>query len=147
MLKDILTDDVIETDVTADDWREAVAACGGLLVKADKVKPEFITSMIEVVEKFGPYMILVPEVAFFHGEPGENVHEPCLSLITLKEPVYFKEFAGQKISCAFGFGAIDNQSHLEMLKAISVLLQDEEFIALITRNGSKTAIREKIEKY
>ena len=147
MLKEMLSDDLIDTEVAAADWREAAVACGYLLVKAGKVKAEFVTSMIEVVEKFGPYMILVPEVAFFHGQPGENVREACLSLITLKEPVYFREFADQKISCAFGFGATDNQSHLEMLQELCALLQDEEFIALITHNGSKRAIREKIENY
>ena len=147
MLKDILTEDLIKTDVTVTDWRAAATVCGELLVQAAKVKAEFITSMIKVVEKFGPYMILVPEVVFFHGEPGKNVNEPCLSMITLKEPVYFSEYDNQKISCAFGFGATDNISHLDILKGISALLQDEEFITLITRNGTKAAIRAKIENY
>ena len=147
MLKDVLTEDLIDTDVAAVSWREAAAACGDLLVQAGKVKAEFITSMIEVVETFGPYMILVPEVAFFHGQPGENVLEPCLSLITLKEPVYFTEYANQKIRCAFGFGAVDNESHLAMLQAVSALLQDEEFIRLITHNGLKEDIMGCIGKY
>ena len=142
MLKKILTSEVIATDGKAQDWRQAVKCCGELLVAAGKIEADFITSMIEVVEEFGPYMILVPEVAFFHGRPGPLVKEPCLSLVTLSEPVFFTDFANQKISCAFGFGATDNNSHLRLLKGVSQLLQNEEFLALITHNGSKADIME-----
>ena len=147
MIKDILVEDVIATDVEVSDWYAAVKACGDLLVKANRVKPEYISTMIAVVEEFGPYMILVPEVIFFHGRPGALVNSLGLSLITLKKPIFFREFAYQKISCAFGFGAVDAKSHLDLLADLSSLLQDKKFIELITHNGKKEDIMELINKY
>jgi mannitol/fructose-specific phosphotransferase system IIA component (Ntr-type) len=147
MLKDILTIDSIETDVAASSWQEAIEAVGNILVKNGKVEKSFIHSMIGVVEEFGPYMILVPQVAFFHGRPGPEVHEACLSLITLRSPVYFTEFDDQMITCAFGFGAIDSDSHINMLMSVSTLLQDEKFIDLIRNNGSRESILEIIQNY
>jgi PTS system ascorbate-specific IIA component len=135
---------MVVSNVQVSNWRQSVEVVGEILVKNNKVDRAFIKSMIEVVEEFGPYMILIPEVAFFHGRPGSNVYEPCLSLAVLAEPVYFSEFENQKITCAFGFGAIDNESHLKMLIEISDLLQDQKFIDLITNNGSKEEILEVI---
>ena len=120
---------------------------GKLLLKENKIEPEFIESMIQVVEEFGPYMILLPKVCFFHGQPGENVNEPCLSLIVFKDSVYFDDFENQEIKCAFAFGAIDSDSHMQMLMKVAQLLQNEEFISLITNNGEKDKILEIIQKY
>lgn len=147
MLKDILKESVIETDVECKTWRDCVRKVGELLVNEKKVTPIFVQSMEDTVEKYGPYMILVPKVAFFHGIPSENVSEACLSLITLKESVYFDDFDNQEIKCAFGFGAVDSDSHMKMLQSIANLLVDEEFINLITKNGSKKDILKKIEEY
>lgn len=44
-------------------WQDCVEAGGDLLVKANKITPTFIHSMIDVVNELGPYMILLPDVA------------------------------------------------------------------------------------
>lgn len=102
--------------------------------------------MENVVNEYGPYMILLPKVCFFHAEPSDKVNETSLSLITLKEDVYFKEFDNQAISCAFAFAAKDRDSHIEFLAKVATLLEDKEFINLITKNGKKEDIIKKIEK-
>lgn len=147
MIRENLTESMIRCDVKVSTWQEAIKSVGEILVENNKVKHEFIKSMVEVVEEFGPYMILVPEIAFFHGKPGPNVYEPCLSLVVLNEPIYFTEFDNQKITCAIGFGATDNDSHLKMLMGLSELLQDQEFIDTVTSNGNKEKILELIKKY
>ena len=147
MIKDYLQKELVETNVECKTWREAAKKTGKLLLKENKIEPEFIESMIQVVEEFGPYMILLPKVCFFHGQPGENVKEPCLSLSVLKDPVYFDDFDHQEIKCAFAFGAIDSDSHMAMLMAVTKILQDEKFIHLITNNGSKEEIMKIIEEY
>ena len=146
MLKDILTEDMIQTNVSCRSWQEAVQKAGGILVEKGKVKEEFIQKMIDTVMQFGPYVILMPKVAFFHGAPGHDVNELCLSLITLKDEVRFKEFENQPIKCAFAFGAVDSESHMNMLREIAMLFQDQRFIQLITENGSKDRILQKIHE-
>jgi mannitol/fructose-specific phosphotransferase system IIA component (Ntr-type) len=147
MLNTILTEDLVVTNSNPKSWKDALKIAGNLLVKAGKVKPEFIDSMISVVNKYGPYMILVPKVCFFHGEPGPKVNEPCLSLCVFKEPVYFSEFKNQEIKCCFAFGAVDKDSHMQMLVEVTKLLQDKDFIQLVTNNGARSAILGKIQQY
>ncbi len=145
MIEKMLTEERIAVGVECASWREAVKASGSLLVKAEDVDEPFIQSMIEVVEEFGPYMILAPELAFFHGRPGKSVHKTCLSLITLKDTVRFTDFNGEKIKAAFAFGAIDSKSHIEALKELAKLLQNEEFLGLVRNIGDKDKILEIIK--
>ena len=147
MIKDYLTSELVQCDMDVKDWKEAVRTAGQLLVDNQKVKPEFIDSMIQGVEKFGPYMILVPKVCFFHGEPGEMVKEPCLSLIVFRNPVYFSEFENQQINCCFAFGAVDKESHMDMIMNVAKILQNEQFIQAITGNEPKEKIMAIINEY
>lgn len=93
--------------------------------------------MVKTVENLGPYMILLPDVALFHAPPGEYVHKACLSFVTFKNPVYFTDFDNQRIKCAFALGAVDPESHMEMLQQVAMLLQDKTFLQIATNNGTK----------
>lgn len=139
-MKPVLLEELIETDVCASSWQEAIQKAGALLVKKQTVTEAFIQDMIDTVHKFGPYMILLPDVAFFHGPPSDHVLETSLSLITLQDDVFFKEYENQRIRCAFAFGAKDNASHMAMLQEVVKLLQDEAFLSLLTNHGSKEDI-------
>lgn len=146
MIEKLLTKDRIAIGVHCDSWKDAVKASGELLVKARDIDEPFIASMIDVVKEFGPYMILAPEVAFFHGRPSESVHRTCISLITLSKPVVFEEYDGEVIKCAFAFGAMDSESHLEVLKSVAILLQNSEFLDLVRNVGSKDEILNVIKR-
>ena len=146
MIKSILQEDVIETNVKLETWQEVAKRGCELLEAKGLINSAFYQTILDVIEQYGPYMILVPEVCFFHGVPGPNVKSQCLSMITLAEPVYFREYANQKISCAFVFGAVDKESHMQMIMDLAALLQDSEFIEMITHNADKKDILAKISK-
>lgn len=141
----LINEKLIDVDVEVETWQESAKVVGNLLLKEKLIDEKYIDSMINSVEKFGPYMILAPKVCFFHGEPGDMVNEPCLSLITLKNEIRFSEFDNEPIKSAFAFGARDSDSHLDMIKKIAELLADTEFIKLITNNGTKEDILKRIE--
>lgn len=136
-MKRILEDEYIRTDVEANSWREAVQMAGDILVQLKECDQEFIYQMVKTVENLGPYMILLPDVALFHAPPGEYVHKACLSFVTFKNPVYFTDFENQRIKCAFALGAVDPESHMEMLQQVAMLLQDKTFLQIATNNGTK----------
>lgn len=146
-LQDMLYADRVATEVECRTWREAAQAAGALLVRAGDAEDAFIASMIETVEQFGPYVILVPGVAFFHGRPGNAVKRTCLSFLTLKTPVAFDDFGGEQIHCAFGFGAVDNSSHIEILKKVAALLQDEQFLQAACSHPTKDKLLQILSAY
>lgn len=142
----MIHENMILTNVSANEWKEVVEITGKLLVENDYTEEGFTQAMIDTVIDLGPYMILLPKVAFFHAPPSPLVKRNGLSLAVLSESVYFKEFENQEIKCAFAFCATDSTSHLEMLQNFSHLLGNEEFINLITSNGSKEDILEKVKE-
>lgn len=147
MIRDILVEAVVDVEKEVHNWQDCVEAGGDLLVKANKITPTFIHSMIDVVNELGPYMILLPDVALFHGKPSEAVKEACLSFITFDKDIYFSEFENQRIKCCFCLGAVDANSHMQMLASLVPLLQNQEFIKYATEHGSKEAIMEIINRY
>jgi len=147
MVKEILTEELIITSQVASDWRDAITICGDLLVEHGKITNGYIASMVKTVEEFGPYMIMLPEIALFHGRPSECVKEICLSLATFSEPVLFDEYGDKTIKAAFAFGAVDSNSHVELLSKMATLLQNNDFTTLLRNNGDKKQIVEMIQNY
>lgn len=147
MIRDILKEELVKVETEVSCWQDCVKVGGNLLVEANKIESEFIQSMIDVVNELGPYMILLPEVALFHGKPSEAVKEVCLSFVTFNQDIYFSEFDNQRIKCCFCLGAVDSDSHMKMLASLVPLLQDEKFIELATSHGTKNEIMEIIKNY
>lgn len=147
MIEKLLNEDMIQTGIDVKSWQEAARYAGSILKNNGLVEEAFIESMINTVNKYGPYVVLIPQVAFFHGEPSPNVHKLCMSLVTFKDPVYFKEFNNEEIRCAFAFGAVDKESHLNILMEVAKLFQDIEFVDLIVGGGSKEDILDKLNNF
>ena len=133
----MLEERMVATGVEAATWQQAASAAGQLLVDDGAVDPAYVGAMIASVEKFGPYMIPVPDVAFFHAAPGEHVTRSALSFVTLHEPVFFSEFANQRVRAAFAFGAVDQDSHFGMLAHISER-SDIDILTNLCRRGNKS---------
>lgn len=143
MISDLITDKTYLDDVTCSSWEELVDIGAGLLIEQGSVEPAFIQSIKDTVKEFGPYMVVVDDLAFFHGRPEAGVKEISMSLVLLREPVYLEE---KRIKAAIVFAAIDNKSHLELMRELGGFLQDEEFLPLLRNNGSKAAIMNKIQE-
>lgn len=136
----ILEPQYIKTGVKVETWQQCVKEVGQILVDQGDVAPEFVQQMIDMVFKLGPYMILLPEVALFHAPPSDLVKKASLSLVTLTDPVYFREFENQKITCALALAATDSKSHMDMIQQVAQLLMDETFLNMVKTNQPKEEV-------
>lgn len=141
MLKDLIREDTFLEDVVCKDWRELVEIAGGLLVQKGDVEPSFLRSIQETVDEFGAYMVLIDDIAFFHGRPEAGVKNVSMSLALLRDPVYLKD---KRIKAAFVFAAPSKEGHIELLSELAERLQDEAFLELLRGGGPKEAIFEKL---
>ncbi len=91
MICDLITDQTYLEDVVCTSWEELVEIGGGLLVQQGSVEPRFIQSIKDTIAEFGSYMVLVDDIAFFHGRPEAGVKETSMSLALLRNPVYLSE--------------------------------------------------------
>ncbi len=141
MMRDLITEETFLDDVVCADW-EALADIGaGLLEARGAVRPTYVQSIKDTVKEFGPYMVVVDDLVFFHGRPEAGVNETSMSLVLLRDPVYLE---GRRIMAAIVFAAVDNSSHLELMRELGGFLQDEEFLKLLREHGSREEIMKKI---
>ncbi len=143
MLQEYITEKTFLADAECNNWEEVVETAAGLLIEDGAIDSGYIDAVKAAVDEFGSYMVLLDDIAFFHGRPCPAVHRLAMSLVTLKEPVYLLE---KRIKTAFLFAALDNNSHMELLQEFGEALQDETFLALLRESGSKEEILNKIKK-
>ena len=119
-------------------WRESFEVAGAGLVDSKRTVPEYTQEMIQAFEELGPYMVIAPGIALAHGRPSESVIETGLSLVTLATPIEFGSESNDPVSLVIGLAAIDHDSHIDLMAALSELLMNEEKVTLL-RNATKEA--------
>jgi len=130
-------------DVSCADWKELVDVIAVPLLAEDVVTPEFVASAKEAAERFRGYVVLVEDIAFFHGRPESGVREIAMTLALLKEPVYLFE---KRIKAAFLFAAVDNKSHANLLKALAQIMNDDVCLELLRDGTDPEAILKKCKE-
>ena len=108
------------------DRNQAISIAGELLVSSQKVRPEYIESMLEAVEKFGPYIVIAPGIALAHGKPSDAVVESGLSLLVIREAIEFEHSQNDPVQLVFGLAATDHESHIEVMAELAEFLSDTQ---------------------
>jgi len=118
---DLLTIDRVTVGVKAEDWRDVVRQVGRLMVATGGVEERYIEGMIRTAEELGPYIVVAPGIAMPHSRPEDGVLEPCMALITLREPIEFGNPENDPVRLVFAFGAVDNAQHVQALQQIATI--------------------------
>lgn len=147
MLKDVLHADVVRLKVEARDWEDAITKAGELLVAQKSIEPAYIENMITAIHDLGPYIVIMPHVAFAHARPDETVNESCMSLITLKEPVNFGSEANDPVSVVFAFAAETGASHMRALQDLAKFLSKPENLTFLMECEDKDLALDKLLEY
>jgi PTS system ascorbate-specific IIA component len=138
VLQNAFGDGSIKIQQVVTSWRESFEVAGAGLVDSKRTVPEYTQEMIQAFEELGPYMVIAPGIALAHGRPSESVIETGLSLVTLATPIEFGSESNDPVSLVIGLAAIDHDSHIDLMAALSELLMNEEKVTLL-RNATKEA--------
>jgi PTS system ascorbate-specific IIA component len=126
MLADAFGEGSILIKDSVDSRSAAIELAGELLVQSGKAKPSYVASMLEAVERFGPYIVIAPGIALAHGKPSEDVIETGLSLLVLKKAIEFQHSQNDPVQLVFGLAATDHESHIETMAKLAEVLSDQE---------------------
>lgn len=140
MLEKYLRKEMIELQVEAADWEDAVRRGGQLLVEGGICEPRYVDAMVQAVRELGPYMVLAPGIALAHARPEDGVVSVGMSLITLATPVEFGSEANDPVQLVISFGGVDKEKHIGMLQALSQFLVEEENQQLLKTAQSVEAV-------
>lgn len=126
MLKEILTEELIDLHYQAKNRDEAVRRCGELLVRSELAAESYIEGMIKNVEVNGTYIVIAPGIAMPHARPEEGALAIGFSIVTLAEPVVFGHPKNDPVRIVIGLCAVDHQTHLKALSELVEILSHEE---------------------
>jgi ascorbate PTS system EIIA or EIIAB component len=122
---------------SVDDRSAAIELAGELLVASGKATKSYVKSMLEAVEKFGPYIVIAPGIALAHGKPSDEVLETGLSLIVLETAIEFQHSQNDPVRLVFGLAATDHESHIDLMSELAQFLSDEQSVnSLLTCSDS-----------
>jgi PTS system ascorbate-specific IIA component len=122
-------------------WRETFELAGLGLVDSSRTTSAYTNEMIQAFEELGPYMVIAPGIALAHGRPSESVLETGLSLVTLSTPVVFGSTSNDPVSLVIGLAAVDHDSHIDLMAALSELLMSEDTVNSLLRATNESEVR------
>jgi PTS system ascorbate-specific IIA component len=122
-------------------WKDSFEIAGSGLVESKRTTSQYTQEMIEAFEELGPYMVVAPGIALAHGRPSESVLETGLSLVTLSTPVAFGSPSNDPVSLIIGLAAVDHDSHIDLMAALSELLMSNESVNFLLNATNESEVR------
>jgi PTS system ascorbate-specific IIA component len=141
LLADAFGEGAILIKESVDTRSAAIEIAGELLVQSGKAKHSYVASMLEAVERFGPYIVIAPGIALAHGKPSEDVIETGLSLLLVKQAIEFQHAQNDPVQLVFGLAATDHESHIETMAKLAELLSDQDRVSTLLTSSDSEQIR------
>lgn len=137
-LNELMTDKIVQWDVSVSDWQEAVTKAVDLLIKDNKVTSFYLKAIMDVFEKNGPYMVIDHELAMPHARPEDGVKAPGIGFIKLKDPVPFHHPRYDPVQYVICLATTDARIHLNALRQLTKLLKNKYSMKKIAEGGKAT---------
>lgn len=138
----VIEKDFIQTMDKVDTWKDAIHIAVAPLVKKKYIKESYIDAMIQTVLDLGSYIVIAPYVAMPHARSDGRVLKNAISILKLKEPIYFDEQEDSKALFIMPLACVDNNHHLTMLSCIADILGDVEKMNQILETNDKQQLYE-----
>lgn len=141
MLEDLLNKDVIDVNVSVDNWEDAVRYGGELLKREGVIESSYIEAMIKTVKDKGPYIVIAPGIALPHASSKDGVNHIGISLYTVKEPVIFGNSDNDPVKIVITLAAENHTNHLNALSELVNILSDNNLKSAIIQANSVKEVR------
>ncbi|MDO4604617.1 MAG: BglG family transcription antiterminator [Helcococcus sp.] len=142
-LSDLLVENRYTKVKSVEDWKEGIKLASQVLVENNSIHKKYIDSMIEMVEKFGPYIVIVDGIALPHSNEFQYVNKIDASILVFDEPCHIKD---KKVNVFFVISLVDKNSHLNLFAQISEILNDSNNIETI-KKGNYQELINMIQQY
>jgi len=130
-VKELIRKEIVDVNVSVEDWEGAIRAAGKLLVADGAVEERFVEAMIRVAKEFGPYIVVAPGIALPHARPEDGVIKPSIAIVRLSTPVDFGNEQNDPVYLVVALAALDHEQHIEGLRRLAQVLGDKEKIEVI----------------
>ncbi|NCB33914.1 MAG: PTS sugar transporter subunit IIA [Erysipelotrichia bacterium] len=111
-------------------WQDAVKASGQPLVDQKYIDEQYIQAVIACVEKYGPYIVIAPNIAMPHSTEGAaGVYKTAIGFMKVEAPVVFDSNDHEKDArLFFMLAAANHEEHLKNMMELSEMLMNDELV-------------------
>jgi len=137
---DFINENMIKVSGNAKNWKDAIREAGNILLDSNCIKKDYIQGMIEVVEEYGDYIMLVPGVLFPHAQSTGNVNKTGFAFVRYDNEIEFLN--NKKINFVIAFCSKDKKEHLNILNKIITEFEDGDLENKIKNTNNSKKILE-----
>lgn len=130
-LTNMITESIIQLQVEANDWEDAIRKAGKPMIEYLYVKPAYIEEIIRIMHQEGPFVVITKHVALPHTKPSSGALRCGLGLTVLKEGITFGSQEHDPIKYIFTLSAVDNESHLTAMSQLLELFNEPSFFTMM----------------
>lgn len=130
-LTNMITESIIQLQVEANDWEDAIRKAGKPMIEHLYVKPAYIEEIIRIMHQEGPFVVITKHVALPHTKPSSGALCCGLGLTVLKEGITFGSQEHDPIKYIFTLSAVDNESHLTAMSQLLELFNEPSFFTMM----------------
>lgn len=140
MLETLLTPATIQMQPAGElDWKEVIQLAATPLINAGNIEQSYVTAMINVVQKNGPFINIGPHIALAHARPEDGVRKMGMALLKVTPAINLVS-ADHPITLFFVLAASDNETHLAALQELATKLQDRDSLARLEQATNRTQL-------
>lgn len=134
----VLQDD-IQLVTHANSWDQAIKYSMQPLQVNGQIQEQYISKIIRLTKKHGPYMALGDGIMLAHASPKDGVNHLGISITVFKKPFTLID-PNKQIKLIIGLAPIDEQRHLSYLGLLMKKLQDKEWLNSLYHVSSQTEL-------
>lgn len=136
MLKEIIEKNRYSFHKGFDNWEDAVKASCKPLIDEGAIETEYVDSIIASIKKFGPYIVIAPNICIPHAQEGKGVNETAVCFMRTEEPVHFSDDPEQDARLFFVLASTDNERHMQNLVSMVGLIEDQSIVEKLINSKS-----------
>jgi len=127
-------------------WKEAIRVASQPLLDKGHIRQHYIDKMISILEDKGPYVIISPGIALPHATPEDGVISVGMSMLLLKEPVFFLEDTENKINIIIILAPTKQNTHIRAMSELNNFLSKKSNLTKLRNAQTYEDVREYMKK-
>lgn len=130
-------------------WQEAIQASCETLLADHSIDETYVNSIIECVNKYGPYIVLAPDIALPHAqENAGGVFENAIAFMKTEQPVQFEAGNPEKDARLFFVLASKNHDiHIDNMQKLALILLNQDLVQDLLKVSSVEELLQVDEKF
>lgn len=114
----------------AKNWQEAIRMSCEPLLLDNTITEKYVDCIIQNVEEYGPYIVIIPNVAMPHSQiSAEGVNHTAVTFMKLDKAVSFDENDPEKdAKLFFTVASCNPDEHMDNIVNLSKIFENEELI-------------------